>query len=35
MLPNDFAAVASFIETNARAGGKNAAKGKRRAEVRA
>jgi len=35
MLPNDFAAIASFIDANARVGGKNAAKGKRRAEVRA
>jgi len=33
MLPNDYAAVASFIEANAR--GKTAASGKRRAEVRA
>jgi hypothetical protein len=35
MLPNDLAAIASFIDTNARMGGKSAAKGKRRAEVRA
>jgi threonine synthase len=35
LLPNDYAAVASFIETNARAGGKAAASGKRRAEMRA
>jgi threonine synthase len=35
MLPNDYAAVASFIETNARVGGKPAPSGKRRAKVRA
>jgi threonine synthase len=35
MLPNDFSAIASFIDTNARVGGKSTAKGKRRAEVRA
>ena len=35
LLPNDFAGLAGFIESNARAGGKSAAKGKRRAEVRA
>jgi len=34
-LPNEVGAVASFIETNARVGGKPAASGKRRAEVRA
>jgi hypothetical protein len=35
MLPNDLAAIAGFIDTHARVGGKSAAKGKRRAEVRA
>ena len=35
ILPNDFGAIASFIDTNARVGGKSAPKGKRRAEVRA
>jgi threonine synthase len=35
LLPNDYAAVASFIETHARAGGKGARASGRRAEVRA
>jgi hypothetical protein len=34
-LPNDYEAVADFIETNARAGGKSAAQGKRLTGVRA
>jgi threonine synthase len=34
-LPNEMGAVANFIESQARAGGKNAATRKRRAEVRA
>ena len=35
LLPNDLAAITGFIVSNARVGGKSAAKGKRRAEVRA
>jgi threonine synthase len=35
MLPNDLAAITGFIDSNARVGGKSAAKGKRRAKVRA
>jgi threonine synthase len=35
LLPNDYAAVASFIEANARPGGKPAASRRRRAEMRA
>ena len=35
LLPNEYGAVAGFIATNARAGGKSGAHGRRRTEVRA
>jgi threonine synthase len=35
LLPNEYDAVAGFIATNARAGGKSGAHGRRRTEVRA